>query len=41
MFLDAAKYFLETSNHQKVKFLLIGDGELRTFFGTLFHRKKV
>jgi glycosyltransferase involved in cell wall biosynthesis len=29
MFLEAAKYFLEFSNHQKVKFLLIGDGELR------------
>ena len=29
MFLDAAGLFLKNQNHEKVKFILIGDGELR------------
>jgi glycosyltransferase involved in cell wall biosynthesis len=39
MFLDAAKYFLEISKHKKVKFLLIGDGELRPNL-ELYSKKK-
>ena len=31
MFLDAAKRLLEETNHQNIKFILVGDGEERSF----------